>query len=521
MIDQNIGNPEITRKHLSEMQTFYEAQLVAKRHYDALMTSLKPLQDAADVLRASGVVNVDALLSQPVSATKAMIDEMEAEADELNDLTPHEGEEEAEDLPPMPEGEGWKRNTGDQPFTTGLLVEVFCRNGKFYREDVSEFIWPVGENLDDDIIWYREAQPVEQEAEPAPAPEGFIPWEAGPDPLREFDDFDYKAFSKAGAKVWFAFDSQQSEYNWNIPWDEEMWTHEDMPQEGRITALKLPEGYELVDAEGGKVIRKIDHAAEATAQIEASIDERPLPEFDEGDRFEIRGTQSVERNRTTGTVVSSKFQEWGQNYIYVVRRDGAEQDEELHPSVMFPIVEAQAEPQSTETEAEPDTAETMQAIAQAVEAVDAEPEVATDETVTEQPETASDDVEEDEDPRWQADPSGKWTEAYKHGPRGASDEMIETGDKVTCSDFEGDRLVLETQWVVDEVIGWSLLLEGEDQMFDSESCSLVEEKPEVIAPVGSANFDPRVQSDDIAAAEREEFNRPRVHNPWFTAKAEG
>ena len=161
MIDQNIGNPEITRKHLSELQTFYEAQLVAKRHYDALMTSLKPLQDAADVLRASGVVNVDALLSQPVSATKAMIEEMEAEADadddELNDLTLWECEEEDRDFPPMPEGEGWEKNTGKQPFDAWVEVDTVTFGGDTDTCDCAVYLWEF-QDSENDIAWYRKAQ---------------------------------------------------------------------------------------------------------------------------------------------------------------------------------------------------------------------------------------------------------------------------------------------------------------------------------------------------------------------------
>ena len=434
---ENIGNPEITRKHLSEMQTFYEAQLAAFRAFTALKASMKPLQDAADVLRDSGVVNVDALLSQPVSATKAMIDEMEAEADELNDLTPHEGEEvddafenltkaadimqerageidapayEAQvgtetDIPPMPEGEGWMRNTGEQPFAGDVAVEVVLRDGTQYlnngADDCGNFYW--GRDDDYTVIWYRKAQPVEQEAEPAPAPEGFIPWEAGPDPFREMGR------GATGVIAWYGYCSDPAglEGEANLG-DSDYWEHKD-DRANWITALKLPKGYELVDAEGGKVVRKIDHAAEATAQIEAQAE-----------------TDSAEPEAMIEVHLIG-----GQSIGYI--------DDD-----------------------EPDTAETMQAIAEAVEAVDDEPEAPAtpDETVTEQPETVEPEPEAPSRPEPKAE-----RKSY---------------------DFTNDYT-----------------------------------QEEVLAQSGNANFDPRPQSDDIAAAEREEFNSPRVHNPWNTAKAEG
>lgn len=330
MIDQNIGNPEITRKHLSELQTFYEAQLVAKRHYDALMTSLKPLQDAADVLRASGVVNVDALLSQPVSATKAMIDEMESEADadELNDLTPHEGEEEGETV------------------NSEALDELFEADGELYDAD---------------------AQSVEQEPEPAPAPE-----------------------------------------------------------------LESP---------------RVDHAAEATAQIEAQAEpestetEAELPEWallTEEEKAE--GWKQVE---FTGEPPEG-IEDWTQYEVLFGNRcdiQYAGYSWGWHPR---DVSISDADYTIIGYRLKPDTAETMQAIAEAVEAVDAEPEAATDETVTEQPETVEAEPETPDEPK-------------------AERKTLDCTDDYT--------------------------------------------QEEIVAKSG---FDPRVQSDDIAAAEREEF---RAYNP--------
>lgn len=389
MID-NIGNPKVTRVHLAELQTFYEAQLEAYRHYTSLQASLKPLQDAADVLRASGVVNVDTLLSQPVSATKAMIDEMEAEADTLranidaavaehltdekkadgwvfvgydgvdvcgddwdlaeimpsmvgdgtvcedsvwsstwdevdvsvrviavkppegyelrdglirpiedtlNDLTPHEGEEECEDIPPMPEGEaepmflsrpegdGWRLNTGEYPFNDPygrVRVDVKRRDGCILTG--GSFYWGL-DGVYDDIIWYRKAQPVEQEAEPE----------------RKF---------KAGDRV---RDKLRSA-NGTVTGYTELDSVEFQIDGRDYTSLSDEDDLELI----------VDHAAEATAQIEA-----------------------------------------------------------------------QAETDSTETmEAEPETAETMQAIDEPVEAVDVEPETPATSDEAEPEQTAEEIVQE-------------------------------------------------------------------------------------------------------------------------------
>lgn len=327
MIDQNIGNPEITRKHLSEMQTFYEAQLVAKHHYDALMTSLKPLQYAADVLRASGVVNVDALLSQPVSATKAMIDEMEAEADadELNDLTPHEGEEEGETV------------------NSEALDELFEADGELYDAD---------------------AQPVEQEAEPAP--------------------------------------------------------------------------------------EAVDHAAEATAQLEAQAETESTETEAETVTFDL-----PEGAKMTGTGYSSSG---GAFADYVVPETGATGRVYATDGGVgsFQLaVHSHSEPlvHTDEPLSEDDTAETMQAIAQAVEAVEVEPEAVTEQPSDTEPKTPS----QPEEPK-------------------AERKTLDCTDDYT--------------------------------------------QEEVLAQNGNANFNPREnQPDDIAAKEREEF---RAYNPWApTAKAEG
>ncbi len=465
MIDQNIGNPEITRKHLSQMQTFYEAQLVAKRHYDALMTSLNPLQDAADVLRASGVVNVDALLSQPVSATKAMIDEMEAEA-----ALPDGFERHASGRNPMPYDEDCTEN-----------VAVMFRDGGIddahppahWNKGPYTYAWGWVGHDESNIVAHK-------------PPEGFSRHSDGKWRASDADELNdlspHEGEEEDGLPHWAKLysddgDWTQYDYSGNVPDNVVSVLYADgevddasgaawllyeevvsgnFPKEDVIIGYKLETTEEKhLDAQTveqeqpAPAPETVDHAAEAAAQIEAQAEtESTEPEADhfvlDADGRELRvGDSVIACSSVRG--LSGAFE------IEEIAGDVVIGEAVMFTSRLVQLVE----------KSEPDTAETMQAIGEAVEAVDAEPEtpVAPEDTVTEQPETP-----EPETPSQPEEPKAERK----------------------SFDFSND--------------------------FTQE---------EVLAQSGNANFSPREnQADDIAAAEREEFDA--LYNPWNTAaKAEG
>lgn len=448
-----------------------------------------------------------------------------ADADELNDLFPHEGEEEEDafeslnkaadviwksaaeidapayetvtgtetDFPPMPEGEGWEKNAGKQPFDAWVEVDTVTFGGDTDTCDCGLYLWEF-QDSENDIAWYRKAQQdapesVEREAEPAPAPE------------RKF---------KAGDRVRCKLRSE----NGTVTGYTEMGSVEFQIDGREHTSVAAEDELEFI----------VDHAAEATAQIEASIDER---EEAAASAYEVGQRVSFEDD--DGAKLSGEITHVGQDYsshepwYNIKASDGETYVQVDHDEVT--LIEAQAEPESTETmeahqrfdrngtllkagdhvtssemnlsgildeweewrenlpvrdgvaitlvnpaqlekveaEAEPDTAETMQAIAEAVEAVDVEAQTPAtpDETVTEQPETV------EAEPEAPAEPKAE-RKSY---------------------DFTGD--------------------------FTQE---------EILAQSGATAPAVQNQPDDIAATERAEFDAPRrqFYNPWnTTAKAEG
>jgi hypothetical protein len=471
MSDQLIGKSEVTWELVNALENLADAQQQCEAQFVAAVYHKRALDDrrvdvskAFDACRKFECLDVDKMMEQKFVVTSQMIDAYRAEllgqtsapvatgamiyeladaqepmgddlkkvwventeelytdsADELNDLSPHEGEEEDG----LPEWAKLKADDGDwQPYdysgkAPDNVVSVLYADGEV--DDAAGAAWlmyeeVVSENIpkEDVIIGYKtstdekhlEAQPVEQEAEPAPAPE------------------------------------------------------------------------------------TVDHFAQATAQIEASIDER---EEAAASAYDVG--QKVTFEDDDGATLSGEISKVSQDFsthepfynIDVLNENGVRESYFQVDHDRVTPIEAQAETESTETEAEPDTAETMQAIAQAVEAVDAEPEeeqavhvfgegevqtFGEEGVFTEQPETASDDVEA----------------AIDAAPPAA--------------------IPIPSKTPVGPTVG--VMLDPIDATGDYT-------QEEVQALSG---FDPRTQSDDIAAKEPVAFV---PHNPWApTAKAEG
>ena len=452
MTDQLIGKSEVTWELVNALENLADAQQQCEAQFVAAIYHKRALDDrrvdvskAFDACRKFECLDVDKMMEQKFVVTSQMIDAYRAEllgqtsapvsadADELNDLTPHEGEEEGD--PPMPEGEGWKRNAGEQPFEDEVLAEVVLSDGSYDIDWSGDLYWHCDCAQMTPIIWYRKA-----------------PQEATQSETEQSDGMGSQEVAEASQDV----PETESE---------------------AIQPAPAPETF--------------DHAAEATAQIEASIDEREeaaAPAYDVG--------QKVTFEDDDGATLSGEISKVSQDFsthepfynIDVLNENGVRESYFQVDHDRVTPIEAQAETESIETEAQP--------------------------LGFDLPEGAvKNGIGYDQYTGWYAD--------YTVPETGASGRVYAT--EVGIGDFQLD---LNSHSEPSPHTEQPETVEAEPEAPDEPKaerktldCTGDFTQEEIVAKSG---FDPRVQSDDIAAAEREEFNRPRVYNPWAPpAKAEG
>ncbi len=88
-----------------------------------------------------------------LTALKEMLGVSGSESVEADDMRDEYGP-----IPPRPKGDGWKRNTGVQPFGDDVFTEVVLRNeNPGIARDAEDWGWELF-GCYGDIIWYREVK---------------------------------------------------------------------------------------------------------------------------------------------------------------------------------------------------------------------------------------------------------------------------------------------------------------------------------------------------------------------------
>lgn len=302
-----------------------------------------------------------------------LIDEEEVEASEQD--------EKHSEAPPMPEGDGWKRNTGEQPFAGSTQVETVHEDGSLQHGGASDHFWDLDDERINKIIWYRKAQP-DTQAEPVNS--------EALDELLEMDVELYDAEGPAPERKFKAGDRVRDKLR-GLNGEVTGYT-----ENGSVEYQIYGRDYTALSAEAH--LELIDHFAEVTAQIEASIDER-----EEAAASSYNVGQKVIFEGDNGEKLSGEITLVGQDYSsndpwYNIKADDTETYVQVAHDELT-LVEDQAESESAETEAE--SPKSLGDILQ--EAMDSPDFPDTVETVDrEEPEASSDEEPVENEPRFLA-----------------------------------------------------------------------------------------------------------------------
>ena len=368
-----IGNSEVTKAGIADLQRLYEAQTKAERALPALID----FQAAGKACEKHGWIDVAYLMSLPVQvrgkALKDAVDEaVEAFAGQKAYARSSDALPAWSFLTATQKAEGWVQYNFDGAEPSNVASVLFA-DGSSKSNKAGHWRWANAERIwsaapDFTIIGYKanvgvtntaddelndltphegeeegecdcdasEAQPVEQEAEPE---RKFKVGDRVRDKLRS-ENGTVTGYTDSG-NVEFLIDGRE---------------HTSIAAEDQLHSVDTLE--EPIEAK--------PHVEDAISEIEAQVESEPQSTEPEAhQRFDRNGNLLKAGDRVTSseTNLSGILDEWEEWRENLPVRDG----------VVITLVNP-AQLEKVETEAEPGTAETMQAIAQAVEAVEAEPE---------------------------------------------------------------------------------------------------------------------------------------------------
>ena len=540
MSDELIGKSEVTWELVNALENLADAQQQCEAQFVAAIYHKRALDDrrvdvnkAFDACRKFECLDVDKMMEQKFVVTSQMIDDYRAEllgqtsapvsadADELNDLSPHEGEEDQACVRGIIIPEGFTPWMGQYGLPADVDedddLEMITANGIIHRQPAYALTWKWATEVHtiNDIVAYKPFKFGEEEGDPQAYAETLM---ANAAEMGVEDAF--KNLNKAA-------DIMQDRA-----------AEIDAPAYETVTGTEIAQPVEQeAEPDGVRLIKenqeRLDRLVEKTGElVDHAAEPAPAPErkFKAGDR--VRDKLRSENGTVTGytEMGSVEFQIDGRNLPSLA----GEEELELivdHAAEATAQIEAQAESESTEPEAElPEFDE-----GDVVYTLGGEKRIIKNYWPETDEDTESFDlIGEDGTTYWDVSPDTlaiRSAQPQSTEPDAASDETVTEQPEQTVHVFgEGEVQTFGEEGVFTEQPETpepEFPSQPEEPKAERKSYDFTGDytQEEVLAQSGNANFDPREnQPDDIAATERAEFDAPRrqFYNPWnTTAKAEG